>query len=480
MSSALIRRPLELWRSLPIRWRLAGGSAGLTFFILCAFAAVVGIMASRQIRGDFSNQVRHSADDLAARLHVTFDPRRLRVTCRSEVNLQDYARGEQAQVRVILQDHTVLCGDASSSVLPSTTEPTQEYEGYLVESRPVPVDLDGVSRGVAYVQYGRPLSDVQHTLARVRLLLVLGALGGAALALLAGLAVARRAMSPIAELTAAAREIERTRDPGRRLGVPDGSDEVAELARTLEAMLVALDAARTETETALTRQRRFVADASHELRTPLTSVLANLELLEAELAGEQRETAESALRSTRRMRRLVADLLLLARADAGREAPRRTVDVAQVVVEAAGELGPVARDHGLEVSADRSAPVEGVPDELHRMVLNLLENAVRHTPAGTAVHVAVHHGEDGSVVVEVADEGPGIPHDLAPRIFDRFVRGGGDAGGGTGLGLAIVRAVAESHGGGVTLDPGGEGRGARFTVTLPAVEAPQPEPAPAA
>ena len=173
--------------------------------------------------------------------------------------------------------------------------------------------------------YARPLSDVDHTLARVRFFLILGVLGGTVLALLAGLATAQRAMRPIAELTDAAREIERTRDPSRRIPHPEADDEVAELARTLEGMLGALDAARAETEAMLDRQREFVADASHELRTPLTSVLANLELLAEELDGEQAETAEAALRSTRRMRRLVGDLLLLARADAKPRpaAPRR-------------------------------------------------------------------------------------------------------------------------------------------------------------
>ena len=130
-------------------------------------------------------------------------------------------------------------------------------------------------------------------------------------------------MRPIAGLTRAAREVARTRDPDIRLPRPDANDEVADLAATLEDMLSELGAARAETEGALDRQRQFVADASHELRTPLTSILANLELLEEELAGEQREIAGSALRSSRRMRRLVADLLLLARADAGRDvAPR--------------------------------------------------------------------------------------------------------------------------------------------------------------
>src|SRR5256886_17331023 len=114
-------------------------------------------------------------------------------------------------------------------------------------------------------------------------------------------------------------------------------------------MLQALDAAGEETEGALARQREFVADASHELRTPLTSILANLELLEAELAGEEREMADSALRSSRRMRRLVADLLLLARADAGREGLREGVDLSAGVSEAAAEAAPVGARHDLRL-----------------------------------------------------------------------------------------------------------------------------------
>ncbi len=188
-------------------------------------------------------------------------------------------------------------------------------------------------------------------------------------------------MRPIVELTDAAREIERTRDASQQLPHPEAEDEIAELARTLESMLGALDSARTDTQAMLERQREFVADASHELRTPLTSVLANLELLTEELAGEQAETAEAALRSTRRMRRLVGDLLLLARADARRIQPRRPTDLAEVLIEATAELGPMAEGHELSIDAE-PAVVQGVRDELHRLVLNLLENAVRHTPAG--------------------------------------------------------------------------------------------------
>src|ERR1700682_1235444 len=156
------------------------------------------------------------------------------------------------------------------------------------------------------------------------------------------MAIARRAMSPIAELTSTADAIARTRDPSLRMPQLEAD---AELARTLEGMLRELDAARGETESMLARQRRFVADASHELRTPLTSVLANLELLAESPRGVQGEAARSALRSSQRMRRLVADLLLLARSDVGRVVPREPCDIAQIAVEAAAELGPVSADH---------------------------------------------------------------------------------------------------------------------------------------
>src|SRR5205823_13847451 len=145
--------------------------------------------------------------------------------------------------------------------------------------------------------------------------------------------------------TRAARRVAQTRDPAVTLPHPPADDEVADLARTLEDMLRALDAARSETQTTLDRQRQFVADASHELRTPLTSILANLELLESELEGEEQAMASSALRSSRRMRRLVADLLLLARADAGRASLRQSLDFAEVVREAVAEAISISADH---------------------------------------------------------------------------------------------------------------------------------------
>jgi signal transduction histidine kinase len=139
--------------------------------------------------------------------------------------------------------------------------------------------------------------------------------------------------------------------------------------------------------------------------------------------------------------------------------------VSKVLIEAASELGPMADGHELSIAAE-PVIVEGVRDELHRLVLNLLENAVRHTPPGTRVSASTA-SENGDAVVVVEDDGPGISPELENRVFERFVRGGRDGGRGSGLGLAIVRAVAHSHGGSVVLERPATGSGTRFVIRIP-------------
>ena len=465
------RATSSAYKGLPIRWRLAGGSAALTLVILCGFAVIVGILTTRQIHDDFRREVSSSADRLErqARLRLDYDRAGNPVVrpVPGTIDLDDFASSSGAAIRVITADDLVGFETVHAPDFGPPLVRTAEIDGWRVETRRVSVQSPQGPVPWA-LQYARQISDVQDTANRVKVFLAFGVLGGALLALLAGLATARRAMEPIAQLTAAARRIEQTRDPSERIPHPEAEDEVSELARTLEAMLAALDAARGETEASLSRQREFVADASHELRTPLTSVLANLELLEEELSGEQRETAASALRSSRRMRRLVADLLLLARADAGREAPHMPVDLSEIVTDAAAELEPVAGGHEISISAPSGARVDGARDELHRLVLNLMENALRHTDPGTAVEATVER-RNGEVVLAVEDDGPGIPTDMREKVFERFYRGSGEHSGSSGLGLSIVRAVAESHRGSVRLEEPLDGRGARFVVTIPSV-----------
>ncbi len=454
---------MSRFQRLPIRWRLAVTSAGLTFLILLAFAIVIGLFTGRQVRDHFDDDLRATVGDLQGRIRVrpTSEGPKLAVPADT---IQAAAAGD-AVLRVLDAGGAQMLplNNAGPDLGPPTSGP-QEVGFYRVVTRPIFVT--GSDAPVAYVQYAKPRNSFKGTLDRIHLFLAAGVFGGALLALLAGLAVARRAMGPVQQLTNAAKEIARTRDAALALPHPVADDEVADLSRTLDKMLHELDAARDELESMLARQREFVADASHELRTPLSSILANLELLEAELRGEDQEMVQSALRSSRRMRGLVADLLLLARADAPRERSRESVDIGAIIRAAAGEAAPLAVGHDLIVDTPDGLLVEGWRDDLHRMVLNLIENAIRHTPPGSAVRARVYEPELGEVAIVVEDDGPGLPEAIRDRAFERFVRGGGDGGKGSGLGLSIVSAVAEGHGGSVRDEDRLEG-GARFIVTLP-------------
>ena len=447
--------------------RLAGVSALLTFVILCAFAVIIGSLTAHRIRSDFNREVGETAKQLPSEMRVTVQPFGISPPLKVLAT-----PGDHAVIRIL-----DLSGDLEAQYptnAPNFGQPGPEVtteRGYRVITKPVVVlgVRDGTLAPIGHLifQYARPVGATEATVHRVELLLFLGVLAGSVFALFAGMAIARRAMAPIAALTSAAAEIARTRDPSHRVPQSPADDEVSELARTLEGMLRELDAARSETESTLARQRQFVADASHELRTPLTSVLANLELLAESLNGDQGDAARSALRSSQRMRRLVTDLLLLARTDAARVVAREPCDLAQIVVEAAGELGPVSAAH--EISLDiHPARVVGARDDLHRMTINLIENALRHTPPGTAIHVSTLTTPAGQVELAVEDDGPGVPPELASTLFERFVRGAGDRGGSFGLGLAIVHAVAVTHGGVVALESSRlGGTGARFVVTMP-------------
>ena len=443
-------------------------SSGLTFLILCAFAVLFAQLTSSRIRSDFISDTANAANRLQERLTVTpHSPGGYTIN----PSLELYGDPNNAAIRLFWGDRQPLPGGTTPSAPdlgPPMRTGTREAKGYLIETRysllRTAAEPDAQLAIPVWIEYARPLEDLENTVNQLRLLLVLGVLGGALLALLGGLALARRSLRPITDLTAAAQEIARTRDPDRHVPEPATDDEVAELARTFDEMLTSLEGSRQETEDALTRQRDFVADASHELRTPLTSILANLELLSDGLEGEGKEAASSALRSSQRMRRIVADLLLLARNDDQQAVAQTPVDLAAVTREAADEAEALTSDHHLTVDAAEAVVVAGDQDQLHRMLTNLVENAVRHTPPQTKIAVSLAAEGDNAILV-VEDDGPGIPSAQREQIFERFVRHAGDSGGSTGLGLAIVRTVAEAHNGSAVVEDAEPG--ARFIIELP-------------
>ncbi|WP_405984730.1 ATP-binding protein [Streptomyces sp. NBC_00872] len=275
--------------------------------------------------------------------------------------------------------------------------------------------------------------------------------------------VTRRALRPVEGIRREMAAITASEDLSRRVPEPAAHDEVARLARTTNETLTALEAA-------VDRQRRFVADASHELRSPIASLRTQLEVGEAH---PELLDVPGAVADTVRLQRLAADLLLLARLDAGERPGLTRFDLGALVREEISQRPldrvPVTVDVGRGSGSARSQGTEvaGSRGQLARVLGNLLDNAQRH--ARGSVEVSVHRAPDGQVVLVVADDGSGVPEAERERIFERFVRlddARSRDDGGAGLGLAIARDVAERHGGTLTAANSPTG-GAHFQLTLP-------------
>ena len=322
-----------------------------------------------------------------------------------------------------------------------------------------------ISPADQYLVSAASLDRIDASVAAFRQLVVLLALSGAGVAFVAGWLLARSALRPVAAMTETARAIAHSKSTDRRVPAAVRGDELGQLAGTFNEMLDSL-------EEAYKAQQRFVADASHELRAPLTSIQGNLEILErrADLPVEERmEAIGEANREAHRLARLVADLLALARADAGVPLRHEPVELDRVLMDSVAEARHLARGQQLEVEHLEPAAVEGDPDRLKQLILILLDNALKYTPPAGRVTARLRRNGTG-VEVSVRDTGIGIPGEDLPRVFDRFYRADPARSrdpGGTGLGLSIARWIAEQHGGTITLDSQ-PGRGTTAIVHLPA------------
>jgi two-component system, OmpR family, sensor kinase len=300
-------------------------------------------------------------------------------------------------------------------------------------------EAGGVAAGGA-VAVAASTNDLDKTLNNVHLFVLIAALVAAAVAALALAVLMRRALAPLGRLTSAATEIEQTGDSSRRLPQPDSDDEVGQLAATLNRMLATL-------ERASEGERRFVADASHELRTPLTALVGNVDYLARH--GASKELVAELEQDTHRLAQLADDLLALSR----EEAAAPPGDVVRL-----DELARGVEGNGVEVEGE-AVSVRGDRAALERALANLVENARLHGRGRITVETGVR---DGSALLTVADEGPGLGITDARHAFERFWRGRSNEPG-SGLGLAIVRATAERHGGRAYV------KGSRFTMELPAL-----------
>jgi two-component system OmpR family sensor kinase len=472
---SVVRRPWRSFQRLPVRWRLTIASASLTFAILLIFGGTVGKLASERVKSDFDHDVQQAAGRLVSKTRIVERP--LAEPVVFSPDLRDVSLPNGAFARVVSVEGQIL--DQAPEHVPELGPPLAgvHHNGSLTVATEVVTGPN--SQVVGFIQYARSNRSVDATITRLWLFIAVGVLGGTVLAVLAGLALASRAMRPISSLTATAREVTNTRDPSRRLPEPTTDDEVGELTATLQQMLSALEASQADRDAAMQKQKAFVADASHELRTPLTSVLANLELLQLQYekgrGREEQEIVDSALGSSKRMSRLVSDLLVLARSDTQQSRPMTELDLSQVAVSVARELSPRLEGRELDISSCRSARVVGNQDDLHRLIVNCLDNAIRYSPEDAEIRLST--GIDPSTrsaYLIVEDSGPGIAPGMRERVFERFVRGqdGSDTNPseGTGLGLAMVKAIAEDHGGAVVAETSPLG-GARLHLTLPLAQA---------
>lgn len=319
----------------------------------------------------------------------------------------------------------------------------------LIYNRPVMV----ADELIFIVQTARPLTEREASLRTLsRTLLIAGVLT-TVIAFGIGWALAGAALRPIHRITQTAQAIGRESDFSRRVDYVGPDDEIGRLAITFNAMLVRLEEAyRTVSET-LNLQRDFVADVSHELRTPLTTIRGNLALLQRTPPlpeAERGEILADAEVESERMTRLVNNLLLLARADAGPSLKKAPVAVTQVIVEACRQARQLDRQREIVEHISKDVTILGDRDALKQIALILLDNALKHSQGPITVAVRV---EDSWALLEVRDVGPGIPPDLLPHVFDRFHRGQANSNTpGFGLGLPIAKTLVEGCNGAIAIE----------------------------
>lgn len=332
-----------------------------------------------------------------------------------------------------------------------------------------PLSADDRVKGV--IQVGASLAQLEQTQTQLLSILVIGGLLAVVVAAVLGALLARAALRPIDHITQTALTISRTEDLRRRLDYGGPADEVGRLVSTFNEMLARL-------QTLFRTQQRFIADVSHELRTPLTTIQGNVDLLCRGAANDPdvlREALADIEGEAARMSRLVADLLLLARVDAGVRLDRKPVEMDTLLLDIYRQARIMSDGIEVQLGHEDQAVVPGDADRLRQLLLNLVDNALKYTPAGGRVTLSLFN-EGQWVRVVVADTGVGIPtEDLrpgahgVPLIFDRFYRSDPTRSrvrGGTGLGLSIAHWIVQAHGGRIEVESQ-EGQGTTFNVWLP-------------
>ena len=467
---------------MSIRLRLTLWYTAILFVTLSAFAVVIYMGLERSWRSDLNNTISARAREAAGQIAISRvnaaaiapPPSALDAYTFDGVYIQ-YVSDDGTEVRRstnLKSPITLTPADVQAIKDHQFTYPTlRTADGEQVQAFLYPVSYPLNSPPFGAVIAAKPTAPLAHSLRLAQIFLAGGVLAATLMLAMIVSIVAKTALRPIGRMARDAAGIQEAQDLSRRVAVPRTGDEVADLGATFNGMLGRL-------ETVFEAQRRFIADASHELRTPLTAIRGNADLLrqhgERMADDERAEVLDDMATEAERMSRLISDLLALARAQTGEQpqpAPIRFDEAVDGAVRAARGL---ARGHDI-IYSPASSPflVMGDPDRLKQLALILLDNAIKYTPPDGHIWVSVRR-DQAAVELRVVDDGPGIPAERLPHLFDRFYRGGtlarGRDDGGAGLGLAIAREITQGYDGTIAVEST-VGRGTAFTVHFPLLTA---------
>lgn len=496
---------------LPIRWRLALVSFGLLVVLLAALGLLLSVTEEDALLAGQATVLKNEADITQLQIRVTKTPLQVSQILTFPAMSKDIASGlpgavhstlgQNVGVSILSFDGSTLATD-SDGTAPVVTLARSDVQQWLAAHQTSSYLLANDSRGQrelvilqpiagwdksvgekstmesmsgyrkALLQLSVPTTAIDQSVATTRLILLLGILAAVGIAAALTLPLINVALRPLVEMERVSSRIA-AGSLSLRLVEPAAQDEIGRLARAFNSMVARLEAT-------FARQRRFVADVSHELRTPLTGLGGSLEmlLLRADNGDEQtvRRLMSGMHAEVERMQLLVADLLALTRLDEGRIKPHvAAVDVSRLVNEVCEQMQLLLHGQELcyQVPSDLPA-LRGDMNQLRRVLLNVVENAVKFTPPAGRVELAVHGECTGFITFEVRDTGIGVPPEALPHVFDRFYRADSSRtrlslqAGGSGLGLSIAKELIEAHGGTIAMSSI-VAEGTTVTIRLPAI-----------